>query len=125
MPSRPAWNGGVARTDLIDHHNPFDPRPLLAIATRLDNPAAHEHENRPLFMPDHEIADLFGVHIRTIVRWRAGEHWLSVQLADRLACTIGLHPVLVWPDFHDVVDRLPAWEPPRWDAWFELEVAVA
>lgn len=45
---------------------------------------------------DDELAQRVGVARRTVIRWRnAG---LSARVADRAACAVDLHPVVVWGD---------------------------
>ena len=49
------------------------------------------------------IAELAGVSRRTVNRWRhAG---IPLELADRLACAIGLHPSNVWPEWYELEAR--------------------
>lgn len=48
-----------------------------------------------------QIAECLGTTTRTFYRWR--ELGLSPATADAVARHLGLHPVLVWPDwFEDV-----------------------
>lgn len=47
---------------------------------------------------DQEIADLLGVEIKTVMRWRLGRCRMSVGVADRCAIAIGLHASSLWPD---------------------------
>lgn len=44
-------------------------------------------------------ADRLAVNRVTISNWKV--NGLTVWQADRCAIRLGLHPVLVWPDFHD------------------------
>lgn len=43
-------------------------------------------------------AAMAGVDRRQLYRWRAAGG-LSDREADRVACAMGTHPVLVWPDW--------------------------
>jgi len=43
------------------------------------------------------IAEVAGVTLRTIVRWKAGG--VPVEVADRLAVWRGLHPAEVWSEW--------------------------
>ena len=63
----------------------FDPRPILARF----HPDLH----------DREIAEQLGVSWRTIQNWRGGQRRLTSKRADELAIALGLHPVLLWPEW--------------------------
>jgi lambda repressor-like predicted transcriptional regulator len=45
------------------------------------------------------MATVAGVSRRTLYRWRSGAR-VSERHADRCAVALGLHPLLIWPDFH-------------------------
>jgi plasmid maintenance system antidote protein VapI len=45
-----------------------------------------------------EMAALLGVCQRSLVRYITADT-LCEQVADRLACRIGLHPCLIWPEW--------------------------
>jgi len=45
------------------------------------------------------IAEAAGVTVRRVRFWK--EHGLSEQHADEAACTIGLHPCEIWPEWFD------------------------
>lgn len=47
--------------------------------------------------PDGCLAGLFGVHRRTVARW--WDIGLDRVQADVAACSVGLHPLSVWPDW--------------------------
>ena len=64
----------------------FDPRPILA---------RHEF----VHLLDREIGEQLGVSSRTIQNWRGGKRRLSRKRADELAVGLGLHPVLIWPEW--------------------------
>lgn len=46
------------------------------------------------------LARVCGAHPRQIYRWR--ETGLSDEHADRAACSLGLHPMNVWPNYLEV-----------------------
>lgn len=46
-----------------------------------------------------EIADLIGCERSSVRHWRRGTRMLTVWKADEFACALGLHPLLLWPDF--------------------------
>jgi len=50
-------------------------------------------------MTDREIAEELGVSIRTVQGWRSGRQRLTRTRADELAIGLGLHPVLLWPEW--------------------------
>lgn len=59
-----------------------------------------------LAVPAGWIAWRVGVHKATAYRWMRAGH-LSIDHADRAAIALGVHPVLIWPEFYDVaVDPL-------------------
>lgn len=54
--------------------------------------------------PDRWISFRCDVSDTTASRWRA-RNWLSVRDADQAALALGVHPVLIWPEFGDVTDN--------------------
>jgi hypothetical protein len=65
----------------------FDPAPVLARFPGASNG---------------EVADLLGVTIRTVNRWRSGHTGIICKLADEIATQhLGLHPALLWPEWLD------------------------
>ena len=50
---------------------------------------------------DTAIAVLLGVSRRSIAVWRRRGD-LGLGLADRLACRLGLHPSLIWPEWWSI-----------------------
>lgn len=48
--------------------------------------------------PLHQLATVSGIAERSLFRWRA-EGGLPEHQADRIACRLGLHPGLVWPEW--------------------------
>lgn len=44
---------------------------------------------------DGQLAELVGASIRTVQRWKNNSK-IRVDLADRAALALGLHPVLLW-----------------------------
>lgn len=99
-------------SDRVRHRYPFDPAPVLA---QLDLRITGKDitDNQPVTLHDHEAAELLGVTQRTVQRWRRNRSRLSVVMADQAACALGLHVVLLWPDFHQVVDEIPSWQVPE------------
>lgn len=53
-----------------------------------------------------EIAQRCSVTRRTVYRWRAAGS-LTWMKADEVAVTLGLHPVLIWPEFVSNVTVTP------------------
>jgi DNA-binding XRE family transcriptional regulator len=47
-------------------------------------------------MTDDDIGHRLGVNRQTIARWR--DNGLSLTVGDRIAVSLGLHPVLIWQD---------------------------
>jgi len=47
-----------------------------------------------------ELAGVLGVNIRSLFRW--AKDGVPERSADEMACRMGLHPLLVWPDWFDV-----------------------
>lgn len=68
----------------------FDPAPLLRLALPLTDDGQ-----------DKEVGALLGVADRTVARWRRGAQ-VSLDIADRVAQALGLHPVNIWPEYDDV-----------------------
>jgi len=52
-----------------------------------------------LHLLDREIAEQLGVTTGTIRNWRSGRRRLTRKRADELAIGLGLHPVLIWPEW--------------------------
>lgn len=48
---------------------------------------------------DSEFAQDLGVTRRTVVRWRTGATGINSITADRVACSIGHHPLELWPNW--------------------------
>ena len=44
------------------------------------------------------LAQRTGVTRNSIYRWR--ETGIPLFAADRIACHMGVHPLVIWPDFH-------------------------
>lgn len=49
--------------------------------------------------PEHAVADLLDMNRRNTTRLKDG---LTLWQADRVAITLGRHPVEIWPKFHDI-----------------------
>jgi hypothetical protein len=49
-----------------------------------------------------ELSLLLGVARQVIYRWQLDG--IPYWAADRAAIAIGLHPVIIWPDFHETTD---------------------
>jgi hypothetical protein len=45
-------------------------------------------------------AVLLGTHVETVRRHRE-RGWITERQADRFAIALGLHPLILWPDFYD------------------------
>lgn len=83
----------------------FPAQPLLAIAARLIQEDGNDDERTLGAM-----AAQIGVSVQTIHRWRS--HGMTITAADRAAVALGLHPLLVWPEFLDVPGPDPGPERP-------------
>jgi hypothetical protein len=46
-----------------------------------------------------DVAELIGCESSCVRHWRRGARLLTVAKADAFACALGLHPLLLWPDF--------------------------
>jgi hypothetical protein len=62
----------------------LDPAPLLALGDTCPH-----------------IADLCGVRIRQVERWRAGAQ-ITLPTADRIAVRLGRHPGEIWDEYWDI-----------------------
>jgi hypothetical protein len=47
------------------------------------------------------LARRLDVHQRVAQRWHA--EGIPEPAADRVACALGLHPLLLWPEFYDAL----------------------
>lgn len=52
---------------------------------------------------DTRASELLAVSRKTLCRWRAGQ-LLSIEYADHCAIRLGLHPVDLWPNWHEIID---------------------
>jgi hypothetical protein len=78
----------------------LDPEPALEMARRqLLDAGWHDHAGNDQFKTDAvtRIADRCSVTPRTIWRWLGGAR-MDERTADRVAITLGTHPLLLWPD---------------------------
>jgi len=67
----------------------LDPQPLLDhVARRLDG-------DRVTAVA---VADMCGTSLRQVQRWQHGQR-ISWSVADRIACALHVHPVLIWPEW--------------------------
>lgn len=81
----------------------FPLEPLLETAAFQEHLLFWETENA--FVGGHRrengvvsaAAEFLGCHRGQVYRWR--EYGLGRWQADRAACSVGLHPLLVWPDW--------------------------
>lgn len=55
----------------------------------------------------HRSAELLGVNRKLIGRWRNGQGLTEVD-ADHCAIALGLHPIDLWPDWHDICAAIEA-----------------
>ena len=55
-----------------------------------------------------ELGDLLGITRRSVQRY--ADEGISLYGADRLACRLGMHPCLVWPEWWPTVEELEAAE---------------
>lgn len=62
----------------------YDPAPLMALFHNAD---------------DYEIAQRLGVSRSAVRFWRTGDRRISAGVADEITIRIGLHPVLLWPEW--------------------------
>lgn len=92
----------------------FDAAPLLAhlaplslVAGRSEFSMFASEVGRPEVLA---MAAIAGVSPRTVHRWRRGGR-VGLRVADRVAITLNLHPVLLWPHFYeadgDLLDEAP------------------
>lgn len=70
----------------LRHRSAHEPRRHDAGSAEVDHPGGVHPR----------IAELAGVSRRTVVRWR--HIGIPLELADRAACALGLHPANVWGD---------------------------
>ena len=83
---------------------PFEP------VARLVPTSADEHRRGAPVRSARQIADYLGVSTRRVYRWR--REGIRYYDADRVALALGLHPLLVWPDYYDTDDYADGWEHP-------------
>lgn len=50
-----------------------------------------------------KIGELVGVSARTVIRW--SQTGIPMWAADRAAIAVGSHPVLVWSEYHERIER--------------------
>jgi len=62
----------------------YDPAPLMALFHNAD---------------DHEVARRLGVSRSAVRFWRTGGRRISATAADEITIRLGLHPVLLWPEW--------------------------
>jgi hypothetical protein len=48
--------------------------------------------------PNNDLAELVGLSIREVCRWKTAGY-IREDYADRIACTIGVHPSLIWKEW--------------------------
>jgi hypothetical protein len=68
----------------------------------LTHEGSNEHAQTTGFrrsISDVEISAMLGCNRATLGRLRV-EGWIDMYTADRWAVRLGLHPLLIWPDFH-------------------------
>lgn len=79
---------------------PFEPLAnLCLVAWREPNPSPTVGGRRAPITDVRRVADVLGVNRRAVYRWQTAG--LTIEAADRMATALGLHPLEVWPDFHD------------------------
>lgn len=85
----------------------FDVAPLLRLAelALVDPFTASRYDlepsgSEPTYVTGGQIAGLLGVSRSTLYRWRSGAK-VDEYEADALACRVGLHPCLLWPQWFD------------------------
>lgn len=85
----------------------LDPSPLLRFAeVRLRAVAPST------VAPGHLVGlhELLGTSPEQVRRWRKGQR-ISRLAADRAACRLGLHPLLIWPEWWPVREPKPTGYP--------------
>ena len=78
----------------------YDPRPALELA-RLkarDDGWRTKDTNQHLADSDLRVAEVCGVSLRSVARWKAGAVRMDDYTADKVAINLGLHPCLIWGD---------------------------
>jgi len=65
----------------------FDPAPLVAAVGDLSI---------------HEVQEVIGVNSRTWSRYRNGTGTISMDMADKYAVRLGMHPGEIWPEWWEV-----------------------
>lgn len=58
-----------------------------------------------MLTPAAYAAERLGVHRAVVHRWR--RRGMTIRDADRVAIALGTHPMLIWPDFHDIPPHRP------------------
>ena len=53
-------------------------------------------------------AEVLGIDPNSVNRWRLDGIKLSTWQADRYAIRIGQHPSMIWPDWFDLTEYVPA-----------------
>ncbi len=84
--------GGSTDRRLMTHRYPLEP---VYAAAGTDSPCS--------------LAERVGINHRQVHRWRA-EGGLTLFAADRVACALNVHPLLLWPEWGEVVVDLEAEE---------------
>lgn len=46
------------------------------------------------------VATRIGISQATVCRWHKDATLLTLHVADRYACALGVHPSAIWPDFN-------------------------
>jgi hypothetical protein len=97
---RRSWHKGDVQTT---RKLPWEP--VEEWAVRVGEAPGRNNSRRPLSL--NHLAERVGVHHRQVLRWR--DQGLNVYAADRVAVAMGLHPLLLWPDFHaDLEEEIDA-----------------
>jgi hypothetical protein len=75
---------------VVSRFQTFDAAPLLrqAVLAVQERPVTGER-----------VAEVLGTSLRQVRRWQAGAR-LQEETADRAAVALGLHPVMLWPDWY-------------------------
>jgi hypothetical protein len=96
---------------VCDHagvHLPFAPLEDLLVARlngrRVLVPGDDNNDGTLVAVP--VLAARCGVSARTWQRWRKAGR-LPWDAADQVAISIDEHPLLIWPEFHDILDPTP------------------
>lgn len=73
------------------------PGTALTVDARLDR-----LDIQDLWDQEVRFAEALGVHKRTLRRWM--NDGVPIPRADELACQLGLHPLIVWPDLWEAAE---------------------